>query len=307
MQTIRMLSPLAILLLTPTVAVPQAAPDRETPRMREHVRSLLSRAQTCSEHDHVDCARRALGEVDAMTDLNTYEAAQLSNFYAFLSFKEGNYPDAIAAYESVLQRAKLPLGLETTTMYTLSQLYFREEKYEQSLDMLDRWFSLSESPGPERYIFHAQIRYQLEQYQEGIDSASTAIQMAVEQNAQPDENWYRLLNVLYSSVEDVANTINVLETMIPMWPKREYYLQLASVYGEVGEDGRQLELYEIAYAMGWLTKSSELVRLTRLLLRTEKPEKAERVLKRAIEGGTVDSTDDNLRILERARQMRTGH
>ncbi len=62
----------------------------------------------------------------------------------------------------------------------------------------------------------------------------------------------------------VTEHIQLLETMIYMWPEREYYLQLANLYGRVNEDGRRLELYEISYAMGWLTTSTDLAQLAQL-------------------------------------------
>ena len=61
-----------------------------------------------------------------MSNLNSYEVAQMWNFYAFIYFSQDNYREATRAYENVLQQPELPLGLETTTMFTLTQLYFQE-------------------------------------------------------------------------------------------------------------------------------------------------------------------------------------
>ncbi len=188
-------------------------------------------------------------------------------------------------------------------MFTLIQLYFQGEQYEQSLGMLNRWFSISDDPGPEPYILQAQIHYQLAQYSEGIEPVMTAIQMSMAQGTQPQENWYRLLNEFSYELENYSDAISVLETMIPMWPEREYYIQLSAMYGRVGDQRRQLELYEIAYAMGWLTTSGELVQLSHLLLRADQPEKAVRVLQKGLGAGRVESTDGNLGSLEEAERL----
>jgi len=58
-----------------------------------------------------------------------------------------------------------------------------------------------------------------------------------------------------------------LETMISLWPRREYYLELAAVYERIGAVDRELELYETSYAMGWLTETATLLRLAQLRLR----------------------------------------
>lgn len=292
---------LAVSLLVSAASLAQT--NGKTPAMREQVYSLLAEAQACAEGSDMSCARRALDEVGAMSDLNSYEAAQLSSFSAFLSFTEDDYPNAIGAYENVLQQPNLPLGLERATMFTLSQLYFQEKQYQQSLGILNRWFSISDDPGPEPYILQAQIHYQLAQYSEGIEPVMTAIQMSMAQGTQPQENWYRLLNEFSYELENYSDAISVLETMIRMWPEREYYIQLSAMYGRVGDQRRQLELYEIAYAMGWLTTSGELVQLSHLLLRADQPEKAVRVLQKGLGTGIVESTDGNLGSLEEAQRL----
>jgi hypothetical protein len=50
-----------------------------------------------------------------------------------------------------------------------------------------------------------------------------------------------------------------LEDMIRLWPKREYYLELAELYGRIGDSRRELELYEIAHEMGWLDQTKQYV------------------------------------------------
>jgi len=133
------------------------APTRRTPAMRESVYQRLSEAQACSEADDMECAQELLSQVREMRGLNSYEMAQMWNFYAFIYFNQDNYREAITAYENVLLQEELPIGLETTTMYSLATLYMQQELYDESLAMLDRWFALSENPSSGPYILKAQI------------------------------------------------------------------------------------------------------------------------------------------------------
>ncbi len=87
--------------------------------------------------------------------------------------------------------------------------------------------------------------------------------------------------------------VQTLETMISMWPEQEYYLQLASLYGRVGDFDRQLELYEIAHAMGWLTETMQFVQLARLLLRAERIDEVDEVLQKALEAELTEATLDD--------------
>ncbi len=276
---------------------------RKTPAMRERVYTRLSEAQACAEIDDLECAMRLLSEVREMDGLNSYEVAQLWNFYAFIYFGQENYREAIESYERVLQQPDLPLGMETTTRFTLTQLFFQQERYEDSLRMLDSWFAMAENANPDAYILRAQIFYSLERYREGIEPVLQGIQVAQEQGREIQENWYRLLNVFYYELEDYPNVIDVLGTLIQSWPKREYFIQLSAMYGQEGDDTRQLALYETAYEAGWLTRSNELVQLSQLLLGADIPVKAAAIMAAGLESGGIESTDNNWRILAQAWQL----
>jgi tetratricopeptide (TPR) repeat protein len=84
--------------------------------------------------------------------------------------------------------------------------------------------------------------------------------------------------------------VQTLETMISMWPEQEYYLQLASLYGRVGKYERQLELYEVANAMGWLTQTRQFVRLARLLLRAGRLDEVDDALQKALKAELTEPT-----------------
>jgi len=276
---------------------------RKTPAMRERVYTRLAEAQECAEIDDIECAQERLAEVREMDDLNSYETAQMWNFFAFIYFGQDNYREAIRAYEMVIQQPDLPLGMETTTKFTLTQLYFQQEQYQESLDMLEQWFLIAENPGPEPYVLRAQIFYQLERFQEGIEPILTALEVAEVQGKELQENWYRLLNVFYYELEDYPNVIQVLRTMIETWPKREYFVQLSAMYGQEGEDAAQLGLYEVAYEAGWLTRSNEWVQISQLLLQADAPVKAAKIMELGLEEGTIESTENNWRILAQAWQL----
>jgi predicted Zn-dependent protease len=276
---------------------------RRTPAMRERVYTRLSEAQECSENDDMQCARRLLDQVRAMSDLNSYETAQMWNFYAFIYFNQDDYPEAIRAYENVLAQPDLPLGLETATLYSLATMYVQQEEYQKGLQTLDRWFSLSENPAPEPYVLKAQIHYQLMQYREGIEPIQTALQIAQRQNKQPQEGWYQLLNVFYFELENYPKVIETLTILVERWLKKDYVVQLAGMYGQEGQERRQLALYEAAYDMGWLERSGELVNLAQMLLQADIPYKAAVILSEGLEEGNIESTESNWRLLSQAWQL----
>lgn len=278
-------------------------PTRRTPAMREKVYTRLAAAQECSENDDIQCAEEKLEEVRAMTDLNSYETAQLWNFYAFIYFSQENYGEAINAYQRVLQQPDLPIGLEQTTMYSLATLYVQQERYQEGLDLLDKWFPTQTNPGPEPYILKAQIHYQLEQYEQGIDPVLTAMRIAREQGRELQESWYQLLNVFYFELENYPKVIETLTTMLQQWPKRDYLMQLAGIYGQEGQEDKTLALYQAAYEAGWLERGSDFVNLAQMLLSADVPYRAAKIMEEGLDSGTIESTESNWRILAQAWQL----
>ena len=299
------------LLVAPSIGHAQDAeeesaanqPTRRTPAMRERVYQRLAEAQACAEMDDNVCAEEKLTEVRSMDDLNSYELAQMWNFYAFIAFEQDDYGAAITAYENVLMQAELPIALEQTTQYSLATLYVQEERYQEGLDMLDQWFATQASPSPDAYVLKAQIHYQQEQFAEGIEPVLTALQIAEEQGRDPQEGWFQLLNVFYFELENYPKVIETLTTLLQNWTKRDYLMQLAGVYGQEGQDQNTLALYEAAYEAGWLDSSGDFTNLAQMLLSHDIPYKAAVLLEEKLDDGSVESTEANWRLLAQAWQL----
>jgi tetratricopeptide (TPR) repeat protein len=276
---------------------------RQTPAISERVYQRLSEAQGCAEMDDYECALELLEELRNMQNLTDYERAQMWTFYGFVYFSQERTSDAINAYQRVLEQPELPLGVEQDTMMTLTQLYNAEERYQEALDMLNRWFAITASPGADQYYLMSVLYYQLEDYRAGIEPLLTAIRMNEEQGDPQEEGWWQLLNVLYFSLEDYENMIDTLSTMVGLWTKKDYVLQLASIYAQEGFEDRALALTHVAYEAGWLERNSEYVSVASMLLSADVPYQAAVILQSGLDSGIVDSTESNWRMTAQAWQL----
>jgi tetratricopeptide (TPR) repeat protein len=311
-------------LLAQSGAPSEEAVERElrrTPALSDRVYQRLSNAQLCAEgltnpetgeveqEVDMDCAFRYLNEVRAMANnnrLNAYEVAQLWNFYAFIYLGQEDFPAAIEAYETLLSVEPIediPLGLEMTTRYNLVQLYFSVDRFEESLAMLDTWFELELNPAPEPYVLQAQLHYQTEDYESGIISIETAIEIATTSEREMRENWFRLLNVFHFELENTPGVISALNMLVNNWPKREYFVQLSAMYGQNGNEINQLALYETAYEADWLERGAERVQLAQLLLSADIPVKAAYIMQEGLNDETIESTRINWRVLAQSWQL----
>jgi tetratricopeptide (TPR) repeat protein len=299
-----------VLALTGPVLAQDDEETKKTPAMREKVYTLLSEAQAAlEEEENATVALEKLEQLQKMRDLNSYELAQMWTFYGYVYFQEENFREAARAYENVLAQDP-PSAMEIQTLYALGQLSFVIEDYDSAVKYLRRWFEEAENPGPDPYVLLCQGIYQqgaeLEgdaakaKYREAIEPCRTAIRLARERDLPVRENWWLLLRTFYYELEDFENMLAVLEQLITDFPRKEYWLQVSGVYGELGQEQNQLAAYEIAYKQGFLTRSSEIVTLAQLLLQANVPYKAAKVLESGFEAGLVENDVQNNRLLAQA-------
>jgi tetratricopeptide (TPR) repeat protein len=294
------LSVALVILATAVIATAEEEEKRVVPTMREQVYENLSNAQGAAEKDDFDRAFDLLRDVEKIDDLNGYERAQLYSAYGYIYFVQEKYTESVGAYEQVLVQENLPDVLLTTTLYTLAQLEFQQENYEEGIAHLKRWLTKAVSPKPEAYVLLGQGYYQLERYDEAVPAVESAIDAARQRDLPVKESWYGLLRALYHELGDQENLIEVLEILVTQFPSKDYWTHLASVYGEM-EDARQLAVHELAYAQGYLDDSGpELLLLSQLLLQAQVPYRAAAILSQGLDRGVIERTAQHYRLLSQA-------
>jgi tetratricopeptide (TPR) repeat protein len=270
--------------------------------MRQMVYERLSEAQACVEREDYQCAFDKLDAVGRMDDLSSYEQAQRWNFRAFLHYQQGDLERTVAAYERVLEQADTPLGLQRQALYGTATIYTNLSDYSRALDALERWFQITPEPSAEPFVLQAQMFYQTEDFERGLVSIQRAIGLAEQRGLEVEEGWYRLLCAMHFERGDLEAMTDTLENMIRLWPKRDYFLQLAGTHGKLGNKERQLDLYRGAYDAGWLERSAQVVSLARLLLQADRPAEAAEVMRRGLNDSTVELSEANLRLLREAER-----
>jgi tetratricopeptide (TPR) repeat protein len=277
-----------------------AEKTRKTPALRNEVYEQLAEAQELSEAGNVNEAIKVLDKLrgsQGRRALNSYELANMYNFYAFAYYQQEQYGKTIEAYRKVLEQPDIPLAMETATYYSLAQLYFVTENYEQAISYLKDWFSMAENPQPDAYVLLAQAYYQTRQYDPALRNIEKAMALARQKGKQPRENWFLLQRVLYYDKGDMKKVASVLEELLRRWPKKEYWTQASGIYGELKNEDRQLAALETAYVAGMLSREQELLNMAYLYLGADTPYRAAKVLEEAIEKKQIAATSRNYELL----------
>jgi len=273
---------------------------RRTPALRNEVYEKLSVAQQAAEANKFAEAKTALDalvrEYSGKKQLNSYELANVYNFYAFIYYSQENYQEAIRSYEKVLAQQDIPEAMEIGTRYSLAQLYFVIEDYAKAAQALEAWFRVAPNPAPDAYILLAQANYQLKQYDKALQNVQKGMAEAEKRNQEPKENWWLLMRVLYYEKGDIKKTTEILEILAKKWPKKDYFVQLSGMYGELKQDKKQLAAMETAYLSGWVAGERELVNMAYLYLGADAPYKAARVLEKGLKAKQIEPTAKNLEL-----------
>jgi tetratricopeptide (TPR) repeat protein len=183
--------------------------------------------------------------------------------------------------------------MEINTRFTIAQLYFVQEQWQQGIDAMLKWFSMTDKPNANAYILLAQGYYQVKDYNKALVNVDKAIAMSKAANQIPKEQWFNLARFLYFEKNDTKNAIAVLEELLTYYPKKEYWVQISAMYGEQEKTDKQLAAMETAYVQSMLDKDNEQVMMAYLYLNADVPYKAAKVMDKGLSNKSIEGKSKN--------------
>jgi tetratricopeptide (TPR) repeat protein len=278
---------------------------RRVPSISESTYKKLSEVQELIDAKSLQGALAAVNSMLERTKrLNGNEIGQVYNMLGFVQFSLENYPAAIEAYEKVVAQGEdISEGLEVGTLYTLAQLSFVTDRFDDALKYMRIWLSKANNPGADPHIFMGQVYYQMKDYPAATEQIETGIRIAKERNLTVKENWWALLNYLYFEQENWPKVLEILEILVTDFPKREYWIRLAGILGQQGDEKGQVHAMEGAYNLGFLDRERDLMSFAGLLMQEQVPYRAAQVIEQGIDDGLIEETAKNLQSYGQAWQL----
>lgn len=288
-----------------SIASAQAAQEQKTkrvPALREKVYSQLARAQKLADDGDVKAGLEALDSInERSSSMNSYEIAMMHNFYGFIYYNQNDLPKAIASFERVVAEEGIPETLRLSTTFSLAQIAMANSDYDKVIAFLDNWDEINTQPIPEGYyLLRAQTYYQLKDYKQGLDYITKLISLSDDEGKTPKENWLVLQRAMFYSLNQTNKVVEVLERMVKLYDKPEYWVQLSGMYGETGQEKKQLAVIEAAYQQGFLTSRADLRQLAQVYLYNGLAFKAAEVMSKAIDNGIAEKTAKNYAFVAEA-------
>ena len=278
---------------------------RRVPSMSETVYKKLGAGQEAIDLKDYATALQVINDaLERSKRYNLNEVANLHNMRGYIYYLQDDYAGAIREYKLVAAAGdKIPEGLETTTLYTIAQLSYVQENYDDALKYMEIWIGKAVNPSAAPRIFLATVYYQKKDYDLAVEQMELGIKIAQERGTTITEQNWSLLTFLYFEKEDWPKVIDTLEILVELFPKREHWVRLAGVYGQEGFEQKQMYAMEVAYTAGFLEKSTDFTNLAGLLMQEEVPYRAAKVLVAGMKAEAVERSAKNLRSLGQAYQV----
>jgi tetratricopeptide (TPR) repeat protein len=272
---------------------------RRVPALRSRVYEQLSRAQTAGDAGNTAQAIEILNEVqEKESSMNGYERSMMYNFYGFIYYNNEQLDKSIESFEQAVAQESIPEKFEQTTLFTLAQLYMATGKFEQSIKKLEDWEALNNGViPPKNFVLKAQAHYQNKNYAESARFIELAIEGHEAQGYLPDEGWLILQRAVYYEMKQPKKVKEILAKMIRLYDNPKYWIQLAGMYGELGQEKRQLAMMESAYQLGYVDTASDIFNFAQLYYYHEAPFKAAALMEQAIKNGVLEANLRNLKFL----------
>ena len=272
-----------------------AAMSQKVFKKLQHIQEQIDAKDYVAAQKNLETIRRRSKRLSA------YEKAQTWNLTAYVFYLQERYPDALKAYQKVLDQGELPEALTQSTLKTMGQLYFATEQYDLALATVKKLMTVVESPSADMYMMLGQGYFQLKKYKQALGPIKKAVAQYREQKRKPKEQWLQLLRVIYHYENDYKNMRLVLEEMVNLYPKDRHLRALAGVYSELEDVDKQLTMMEALYERDYKQSSAQIINLANLYLLKGMPVKAAKMLQQELDvKKRVKATEQNYRLLSQS-------
>lgn len=227
------------------------------------------------------------------------EALVLQNMgYVYLSKGgDGDFRQAIAAFEKALALKALPIPTENSMVYNMAQLHMQLENYPKAIALLEVWFKATVNPPATANILMANALGLTGRWREALPY----VQKAIASTDKPQESWYKLLLAAQYELKDYRGCSETLEILTSLYPEnKKYWEQLAGMYMELEEDSKALAAMGLAHRKGFITEEKQLLNLARMYILNDVPFEAGKLLDQAIASKQVAANDKNYALMAEA-------
>jgi tetratricopeptide (TPR) repeat protein len=243
--------------------------------------------------------------VGSFQEMKPYDQSVLNQLFAQIYLDQNQYEKGVGYLEGVIRTGCGQLALEQMKqmIFNVGQIYIAigaekdgttaQNFFKKGIQVLENWFR----DNPYAMLAIAYLQIDPPDYPNGIKWLEKAISKSKDLGEVPKEGWYRNLGQLYLEIDQPAKALPIMELLVREYAKRDYWLQLAFVYGEMGRESDQFTTLEAANHQGLLTKGQEQFYLAQLYISNGMPIRAADIVESGIKAGVIEKKADHYRFL----------
>jgi tetratricopeptide (TPR) repeat protein len=201
----------------------------------------------------------ALGEkMLATSSANHFDRAVAYQGIGYAYFIKGDYAKAAENLQKCVDENALSNNDQYPTMLNLAQTQINAGQGAAGLATLDRLVSETKLDKPEYNAIRGRVYYTQKNY----SAAAQALQKAVDGAQQPDDNVMQLLMASYFELKQPESAEKIALDLLHRHPDdKALILNLASIYGQAGQNEKAVAMLENARSRGLLTDAKDYRKL----------------------------------------------
>lgn len=259
----------------------------------QRVQKALSENDTATAYANLERMR------EREDRFSTHERTLMWQVYAQMYADSSRFQEAANCLQYALGLGALPEQSLRDARYDLGQMYVAAERYQEAAEIFSAWLQEAETPTPQARYTAAVAFFESQRYAEALSQMTQAIR----ETPEPSEAWLQLLSASHLQLKQYVEVLPILHQLLTRFPKKTYWLQLASVYGELQRGPESLAAMEILERQGELTTGDELRRLAQLYMQESVPTKAVALLQAHMRAGDLARDEETLELLADALLM----
>lgn len=297
------LTAFALVCILLAVAALSATPTyADSVSLSARVLKTLQEAQQAMDKDQIKQAETLLIEVADDQGNTGYDNGMVWFMLGNLHTGNNQLDTAIQAFERVF-RYDVPPSLRNRTHRLIGQVYLQQNQYQKALPHLKQWAQNHPEHKADANALLAQCYFQLQEFALASRHLDIAIQDFRAQGKRPKEAWLNLLQASQSQVNSVQGRIRTLHLLLTWFPKKEYWLALASANAQLDRMDNYLAILALAERKDLLNSESQYLSLTGVYLAEGAPDNAARLMQQGMKQNRIKPNLRNLRFLATALTM----
>ena len=267
--------------------------------MNERVLKQINEVQELIDDEDYD---DALEELEGMNRrrLSSYETAHVLNIEGYIYFQQGDAARAQQSYEGALAQERLPNSMLANLRLTLGRLGLMQENFDYALGHLRALLSIPDQDKPSNRVLLANAYFGKNEFRAALGELDIALDRSRARGEKPRENWLGLLAAVYYELEDFESMRDVTYELAVTYPRQQHFMNLAALYGQLGDQKRQLALVESLMEQGRLSSEQHLKLIANLYMAQDLPYKAARLLETELDSGRIEADVQSLELLSQA-------